>query len=61
MEINTILKQMSTEEKISTMEVLWEELCRKADSISSPSWHEDILLEREAQVKEGKSVFVDWE
>ena len=61
MEINTMLKQMTTEQKISTMEVLWDELCRKADSILSPPWHKDILLEREAQVKEDGAVFVDWE
>jgi len=55
------LKEMSTEEKIQAMEALWEDLCRNADSLASPSWHEDILQQRERMVAEGVDQFVDWE
>ena len=61
MQITLPLDEMSTEEKIQTMETLWDDLCKKADSLSSPSWHKDILQEREKSIKNGNDAFVDWE
>jgi len=55
------LKDMSIEEKIQTMEALWEDLCQNADNVKSPSWHQDILQERENMIKEGSDEFVDWD
>ncbi len=61
MSITLPLKNMSIEEKIQTMESIWEDLCAKADSISSPDWHKKILDEREKDVNTGGDEFVDWE
>lgn len=61
MRINLPLEQMSTEEKIQTMETIWDNLCKKADSLSSPSWHKNILHEREERIKNGDEKFVDWD
>ena len=61
MQVNLPLEEMSTEEKIQTMETLWDDLCKKADSLTSPSWHKDILNEREKRIKNGDDEFVDWE
>jgi len=55
------LKEMTIEEKLRTMEMLWEDICRSVPDFSSPTWHEDILKEREKNLKEGKDKFVDWE
>jgi hypothetical protein len=55
------LEKMTTEEKIQTMETLWDDLCKKADSLRSPLWHKDILQEREERLKAGEAEFVDWE
>jgi hypothetical protein len=60
MEITLPLEKMSIEEKIRTMETIWDDLCRKADSISSPSWHEEVLNEREERIKKGGEGFIDW-
>ena len=54
MEFTLPLEKMSIEEKIRTMETIWDDLCRKADSILSPSWHEDVLIEREERIKKEK-------
>ena len=35
-------------------------LCRHADRIPSPSWHKDILSQREKSVAKGKEKFNDW-
>lgn len=60
MKITLPLEKMSTEEKIQTMEIIWNDLCKKADSISSPSWHEKVLHNREEGIKSGDDKFVDW-
>lgn len=60
MEVNLPLEKMSIEEKIQTMETIWEDLCKKAESISSPSWHKNILEEREQAIENGKEEFIDW-
>ena len=61
MEITLPLEQMSIEEKIQTMEIIWDDLCKKASSISSPSWHKNILREREERIKKGEDEFIDWD
>ena len=61
MEVTLPLKQMSTEEKIRTMETIWDDLCKKAESLLSPSWHKNILHEREERIKDGDDEFVDWD
>ena len=61
MQVTLPLEEMSIEEKMQTMETLWDALCKKADSLASPSWHKDILNEREKRIKNGDDEFVDWE
>jgi hypothetical protein len=55
------LEEMTTEEKLKAMEMLWDDLCRRAPDFSSPSWHEDVLKEREQRIRDGKERFVDWD
>ncbi|MBI5594048.1 MAG: addiction module protein [Deltaproteobacteria bacterium] len=54
------IEKMSIEEKIQTMEIIWDDLCKKADSISSPPWHEIVLNGRENRISNCEDVFVDW-
>ena len=59
--MNLPLKEMTLEEKLAAMELLWEDISRSPESIESPGWHKDILDERRERVAEGKAHFVDWE
>ncbi len=52
---------LSTEEKILLMERLWDDLSRRPSNVPVPDWHGDILAERLAAVREGRTSFVDWE
>lgn len=54
-------EEMTTEEKLKAMEMLWDDLCRSAPDFSSPSWHEDVLKAREQRLQDGKDKFVDWD
>ena len=56
--MNLPLKDMTLQEKLAAMELLWEDL---PESVESPAWHKDILDERRERVAEGKAHFVDWE
>ena len=60
MEVALPLEQMTTEDKLRVLEVVWEDLCRVPQDIPSPSWHEDVLRAREKRMREGSSQMVDW-
>ncbi|RLC12427.1 MAG: hypothetical protein DRI57_17755 [Deltaproteobacteria bacterium] len=55
------LKEMTTGEKLRTMELLWDDICRNIGDLSSPAWHEDILRAREKNLREGSDRFIDWD
>jgi hypothetical protein len=55
------LENMSAEEKLRAMELLWDDLCNKAGDLTSPAWHESILAERDAMQKRSEDEFEDWE
>ncbi|OIO33889.1 MAG: addiction module antitoxin RelB [Candidatus Hydrogenedentes bacterium CG07_land_8_20_14_0_80_42_17] len=55
------LDEMTVEEKIRTMEYLWDDLCRSADAITSPGWHGQILEQREQAIVEGREKIIDWD
>lgn len=58
--INLPLKNMSIEEKLQAMEIIWEDLCLNAANVSSPVWHKNILHEREEGLERDDET-VDWE
>jgi hypothetical protein len=52
---------MTISDKLRTMEVLWDDLCRRSDDLQSPQWHSDILAERDCRVEEGKEEIYEWD
>jgi hypothetical protein len=61
MPVSLPLAKMSVEEKLQMMELLWEDLSNRTTEMTSPSWHGDILREREASIERGIEQFEDWE
>ena len=61
MSVTLPIKTMSFEEKIQTMELLWNDLCEKPEQFQSPEWHIDELKHRKQMIKEGKAEYLDWE
>lgn len=55
------LEQMTIEDKMRTMEDLWDDLCRRSEQVLSPTWHNDLLTEREQNIRVGEAVFEDWD
>ncbi|MBN1932884.1 MAG: addiction module protein [Desulfobacterales bacterium] len=54
----TDIKKMSTTERLKTMEALWDSLLYENVEIETPEWHEKILEERKAKIKNGKAKFI---
>ena len=61
MRLASKLDDLTTSEKISVMEYLWDDLCRRAGKSLSPSWHGEVLAEREETVVNGEANFIDWD
>ncbi|MCF6301038.1 MAG: addiction module protein [Proteobacteria bacterium] len=61
MSVTLPLKKMTFEEKIQTMELLWDDLCKTPEQFKSPDWHIGELKQREQLIKEGKAKYLDWE
>lgn len=55
------LNEMSVEEKLQAMEMLWEDLSRRPEDVPSPEWHDTVLREREAALDRGQEEVEDWE
>jgi hypothetical protein len=53
------LKNMTLEEKLLTIETVWDDICHGKEDIPTPAWHEDVLRLREQQIKSGHSKFYD--
>lgn len=61
MNIALPLERMSTVEKLEVMEAIWADLCRDDSRVESPAWHEQLLRERDEELRSGKVVPMDWE
>ncbi|MGO8927626.1 MAG: addiction module protein [Limisphaerales bacterium] len=52
------IEQMSLEERLQAMELLWSSLSRTPNAVPSPDWHGDILAERMAKIERGEGEFL---
>ena len=54
------LTNMSLEEKLATMEQIWDDLCQH-QNVQSPVWHGDVLQVRERNRLAGQEQPMDWQ
>ena len=52
------IEQMSLEERLRVMELLWTSLVRTPESVPSPAWHDEVLAERLAKIERGQGEFL---
>ena len=52
---------MTQEEKLRAMDVLWSSIVSSSGAYEPPAWHEAVLRERRRRVKEGEETFIPWE
>ncbi len=59
--IDLPLSEFTLEQKLDLLEALWDNLAGNEHALESPLWHEQVLLDREQALAEGKAVVSDWE
>jgi hypothetical protein len=52
------IEQMSLEERLQTLELLWASLARTPNAVPSPDWHGEVLATRLAKVERGEGEFL---
>lgn len=61
MKVDLPLEEMTLEDKLQAMDLLWADLSRNAPDEATPEWHGEVLLERERRVASGEERVIDWE
>ncbi|MCX7045987.1 MAG: addiction module protein [Candidatus Sumerlaeota bacterium] len=61
MSVTIPLEQMTLPEKLRALEDIWSDLCQNSENIPSPSWHGEVLRDREILIEQGKESSLDWE
>jgi putative addiction module component (TIGR02574 family) len=61
MSTDILLEKMTVAEKLALMERLWDDLSRRPENVPSPQWHGDVLAQRMAVVRDGRTDFVNWD
>ncbi|MFP4010420.1 MAG: addiction module protein [Spirochaetaceae bacterium] len=54
------IENMSREEKLRAMEVLWQEISKEDPALESPEWHGEVLEQTRSRVSAGTEQVVDW-
>ena len=61
MTITLPLETMTVNDKIQTMESIWQSLTHSSTEVESPAWHGDVLAARQARASDGTSRYDDWD
>jgi len=59
--LNIPLSQMTFTAKFNLMEEIWDDISIKENAIKSPSWHNEILEDRENALLSGNAKISNWE
>ena len=54
------LDALTVAEKVRLLEQVWQSLCTQPDSIASPDWHSDVLMERRQRLLDGSATSIPW-
>ena len=52
------IEQMSLEERLQAMELLWASLAGMPDAVPSPDWHREVVAARLAKVERAEGEFL---
>ena len=55
---HSAIDKMTQQEKLRTMEALWDSLTHGETEPLSPSWHEEILTARKTKIDAGEATFI---
>ncbi|MFN0196814.1 MAG: addiction module protein [Planctomycetaceae bacterium] len=56
MTLETMIENLSLEEKLTALELIWRDLSAEPNSFPSPEWHGDVIADRLATPSPGQSL-----
>ncbi|MGI8481060.1 MAG: addiction module component CHP02574 family protein [Chthoniobacterales bacterium] len=57
-EMKQELSRLTNAERIELMNAIWASLDNKDEALESPTWHREVLAEREARIRSGEAQFL---
>ena len=61
MAVDLPLAEMSVDDKLQAMELLWADLSENPEQLASPAWHSEVLCNTREQVLQGQASFQNWD
>ena len=55
------LTKLTLAQKLDLIETLWDDISKNAKALESPSWHEEVLQDRQKALEAGKASARDWD
>jgi len=55
------LAKLTLAQKLDLIETLWDDIIKDEKALESPSWHEEILRDRQKALEAGKASVRDWD
>ena len=55
------IENLTRTEKLRILEVIWDDLSRDSETLSSPEWHAQALKDAELALAENRAHFVSWD
>ncbi len=55
------LAKLTLAEKLDLIETLWDDITKDDKAIASPTWHEEVLQDRQKALDAGKAAPHDWQ
>lgn len=61
MNFEAIIDEMTPEQRLTALHILWEKLAETPEVVEPPVWHGEVLAERTTKFERGESNLVAWE
>ena len=55
------LTKLTLAQKLDLIETLWDDISKDDKALESPSWHEEVLQDRQKALEAGKASARDWD
>ncbi len=55
------LAKLTLAQKLNLIETLWHDIIKDDKALASPTWHEEVLQDRQKALETGKAAARDWQ
>lgn len=55
------LAKLTLAQKLDLIETLWADIAKDQEQLESPTWHAEVLADRQKALEAGKATVRDWQ